>query len=33
MEQGTCVRGTRVHVESRVLGIPYGTGYMWGVVC
>ena len=25
MEQGTCV-------ES-VLGVPYGAGYMWGVVC
>ena len=40
MKQGTCgklcVRGTlqnRVHVGSSVLGIPYGAGYMWGVVC
>ena len=31
-----CVRGTlwsRVHVGSNVLGVPYGAGYMWGVVC
>ena len=30
------VRGTlwsRVHVGSSVLGVPYGVGYMWGVVC
>ena len=40
MEQGTCgelfVRGTlwsRVHMGSRVLGVPYGAGYMWGVEC
>ena len=40
MEQGTCgeqcVRGTlwsRVHVGSSVLGVPYGAGYMCGVVC
>ena len=29
-------RGTlwsRVHVGSSVLGVPYGAGYMWGVVC
>ena len=24
---------SRVHVGSSVLGIPYGAGYMWGVVC
>ena len=38
MEQGTCecVRSTlwsRVHVGSSVLWVPYGAGYMWGVVC
>ena len=30
------VRGTlrsRVHVGSGVLELPYGAGYMWGVVC
>ena len=24
---------SRVHVGSSVLGVPYGAGYMWGVVC
>ena len=40
MEQCTCgelcVRGTlwsRVHVGSSMLEVPYGAGYMWGVVC
>ena len=35
---GSSVKGTlwsrvHVHVVSRELGIPYGAGYMWGVVC
>ena len=33
---GSSVRGTlrsRVHVGSSVLGVTYGAGYMWGVVC
>ena len=24
---------SRVHVGSSVLGVPYGAGYMWGVMC
>ena len=24
---------SRVHVGSSVFGVPYGAGYMWGVVC
>ena len=33
---GSSVRGTlwnRVLVGSSVLGVHYGAGYMWGVVC
>ena len=24
---------SRVRVGSSVLGVPYGAGYMWGIVC
>ena len=24
---------SRVHMGRSVLGVPYGAGYMWGVVC
>ena len=33
MHVGSSVLLSRVHVGSSVLELPYGAGYMWGVVC